>query len=171
MPTTIMTPEAGTSITDAVWTAIRAADSTKKTVLLCFNGHELNVAPGSNCTVVLSQYDNMCNAAYKAYAESPEGKADAAERARERAEQETREAAGPAHDREAMLKAKVPWPATMAELEETISGYVNGKHTYDTAALAMSLAATATFNYVAKVLGTTGFQAGCAVADFKRRNG
>jgi hypothetical protein len=163
-------PEIGDPIADTALRAIRTAQVLGYSVTLSFNQHLIEVHPSSTVEEVLARHSALCSEACKTFWESPEGKAAAAEQAREQAEQEAREAAGPVHDREAMLKAEVPWPATAKELEETIAGYVNGKHTYDTAALAMSLAATAAFNYVAKVLGTTGFQAGYAAADFKRRN-
>jgi len=163
--------EVGDHIADTALRAIRTAQVLGYSVMLSHSEHLIEVQPNSTTDDVLGRYSDACFAARTAYAESPEGKAAAAEQAREQAERAAREAAGPVHDREAMIKAAVPWPATAKELEETIAGYVNGKHTYDTAALAMSLAATAAFNYVAKVLGTTGFQAGYAAADFKRRNG
>jgi Cu2+-containing amine oxidase len=163
--------QVGDHIADTAGHAVQTAIVLGRSVTLCHNDHQILVYPDATIDGVINAVYECCRRAARKYAESPEGKAAAAEQAREQAEQEAREAAGPVHDREAMIKSAVPWPATAKELEETIAGYVNGTHTYDTAALAMSLAATAAFNYVAKVLGTTGFQAGCAVADFKHRNG
>ncbi|MHA1290751.1 MAG: hypothetical protein ACTSPB_25485 [Candidatus Thorarchaeota archaeon] len=64
---------------------------------------------------------------------------------------------------------KVPFPKTEDELLDIIRQLVNRQHTYDTCVYAMSIAAVAAFRYVASVLGTTGFQAGCADLDFLRR--
>ncbi len=64
---------------------------------------------------------------------------------------------------------KVPFPKTEDELLDIIRQLVNRQHTYGTCVYAMSIAAVAAFRYVASVLGTTGFQAGCADLDFLRR--
>lgn len=161
---------AGDHISDTAEYAIGIAKSLGGRVVLCHNDHQIVIHQASTIDGVLTAFNELCDAARKVYEESPAGVAAAAERTREQAEREAREAAGPVHDRDTMVKAKNPWPKTAKELEETIAGYVNGKHTYDTAAIAMSLAATAAFNYVATVLGTTGFQAGWAIGDFERRN-
>lgn len=68
-----------------------------------------------------------------------------------------------------MREAKVPYPETIEQLSEYVESVVRREHDYGTAAYAMSLAATAAFNYVAHVLGTTGFQANCADLDVLRR--
>ena len=68
-----------------------------------------------------------------------------------------------------MREAKEPWPHTRDELDEYIDSLVERSHDYGTCVYAMSLAAAATFNYVAHKLGVTGFQASCADFDFLRR--
>lgn len=68
-----------------------------------------------------------------------------------------------------MRETKEIWPKTIKELEEYIGSLVNREHDYGTCVYAMSLAAVATFNYVAHKLGTTGFQASCADLDILRR--
>lgn len=68
-----------------------------------------------------------------------------------------------------MREAKEQWPKTIGELEEYIESLVNRKHDYGTCVYAMSLAAVATFNYVAHKLGTTGFQSSCADLDILKR--
>ncbi len=73
------------------------------------------------------------------------------------------------HDEQAMRAEKVPWPKTIEELTAYIEKQVDGPHDYGTAVYAMSLAATAAFNYVAGTLGCTGFQASCADLDIVRR--
>ena len=71
---------------------------------------------------------------------------------------------------EEMREAEVPWFETMDELKEFIGSVTTERtHDYNTSALAMSLAAVAAFRFVAGLLGTTGFQAGCADLDFLRR--
>lgn len=67
-----------------------------------------------------------------------------------------------------MREAKAPWPHTQAELTEYIESLTNREHDYGTCIYAMSLAAAAAYNYVAHVLGTTGFQASCAGLCFIR---
>jgi hypothetical protein len=68
-----------------------------------------------------------------------------------------------------MRAAKEQWPKTIEELTEYVESLVNREHDYGTCVYAMSLAATATFNYVAGKLGVTGFQASCADLDILRR--
>lgn len=68
-----------------------------------------------------------------------------------------------------MRDATVPWLETPEELSNYIRDLVEINHDYGTCAHAMSMAATAAFNYVAKQLGTTGFQAGYAAMDVLRR--
>jgi hypothetical protein len=69
-----------------------------------------------------------------------------------------------------MRETKNPWPETMKELEEYITDLVKREHDYGTCISAMSLAATAAFNFVAHELRTNGFQAYCADFDFLRRS-
>lgn len=69
-----------------------------------------------------------------------------------------------------MREAPSPWPKTEEELMSYIDSLVQRQHDYGTCCYAMSLAATAAFNYVASRLGTTGFQASCADLDFIRRS-
>lgn len=70
---------------------------------------------------------------------------------------------------EEMRDAKAPCPKTEAELAEYIESLVDREHEYGTCVYAMSLAATAAFQYVASRLGVTGFQASCADLDVIRR--
>lgn len=69
-----------------------------------------------------------------------------------------------------MREAKDPSPKSLAELTEYIDSLVDRQHDYGTCCYAMSLAATAAFNYVAHTLGVTGFQASCADLDFLKRS-
>lgn len=68
-----------------------------------------------------------------------------------------------------MLEEKAPTPKTIKELGKYIEGLVEREHDYGTCVYAMSLAATASFNFVASKLGVTGFQASCADMDILRR--
>lgn len=70
---------------------------------------------------------------------------------------------------EQMRDSEAPSPKTPDELAAYIAGLVDRPHDYGTCVYAMSLAATAAFNYVAGKLGVTGFQASCADMDIIRR--
>lgn len=69
-----------------------------------------------------------------------------------------------------LREEEAPWPKTLIELNEYIGSLTDRNHDYGTCVYAMSLAATATFNYVAGRLGTTGFQSSCADLDILRRS-
>ncbi len=64
---------------------------------------------------------------------------------------------------------KNPWPKTKEELHKYIDALMDQQHDYGTCVYAMSLAATAAFNYVAGALGSSGFQSSCADMDIIRR--
>jgi hypothetical protein len=68
-----------------------------------------------------------------------------------------------------MREVATAWPQTAEELSEYIDSLVEREHDYGTSCYAMSLAATAAFNYVAHRIGATGFQASCADLDILRR--
>lgn len=68
-----------------------------------------------------------------------------------------------------MREEKAPTPQSVDELSSYIETLVVREHDYGTCVYAMSLAATAAFNYVANKLGVTGFQASCADLDILRR--
>lgn len=68
-----------------------------------------------------------------------------------------------------MRDSEVPWPKTPEELSAYIASLVEQDHDYGTCVYAMSMAATAAFQYVAGKLGVTGFQASCADLDVLRR--
>lgn len=71
-------------------------------------------------------------------------------------EQEMREAAVPTFDE----------PDALIDYIESLR---TQPHDYGTCVYAMSMAATATFNYMARALGVTGFQASCADMDILTR--
>lgn len=68
-----------------------------------------------------------------------------------------------------MRDTEVPRANTIAELSDYIESLVQQQHDYGTCVYAMSMAATAAFNYVARRLHVTGFQASCADMDVLRR--
>lgn len=68
-----------------------------------------------------------------------------------------------------MRASTVPWPKTLDELNSYIKTLSEQNHDYGTCVYAMSMAAVATFYYMSHVVGSTGFQAGCAELDFLRR--
>lgn len=68
-----------------------------------------------------------------------------------------------------MRDGNVPTFDTLEELNTYITTLETRSHDYATAAYTMSMAATATFNYMAFKLGVTGFQASCADLDVLRR--
>lgn len=68
-----------------------------------------------------------------------------------------------------MREAKVPTFETREELNSYITSLLEQKHDYGTSVYAVSMAATATFNYMARALGITGFQASCADLDVIKR--
>lgn len=70
---------------------------------------------------------------------------------------------------EEMRNAEAPRPKSEEELTAYIKSLTDRDHDYGTCVYAMSMAATATFNYVASKLGATGFQASCADLDILRR--
>ena len=68
-----------------------------------------------------------------------------------------------------MRKADVPTLDTTQELAAYIESLTDREHDYGTCVYAMSMAAVAAFNHVARKLGVTGFQASCADLDVLRR--
>lgn len=70
---------------------------------------------------------------------------------------------------EEMRDSKVPYFTTKEELDEYVNSLINQNHDYGTAVYAISLSATAMFNYVACKMGASGFQASCADLDVLRR--
>lgn len=61
------------------------------------------------------------------------------------------------------------WNQSLDELKDLIGSLVNAVHDYGTCVYAMSIAAEATFNYVANELGVTGLQSSLADLDIIRR--
>jgi len=72
-------------------------------------------------------------------------------------------------EEKAMRDYELPKFESLEELTEFIQALQEQDHDYGTCCYAMSLAATATFNYMAGQLGCTGFQASCADMDILKR--
>lgn len=87
---------------------------------------------------------------------------------KERLDAEAIDTAGVGTEAE-MQAASVPTFDSLTELATYIDGLVERPHDYGTCVYAMSMAAVATFNYVARQLQVTGFQASCADMDIMRR--
>lgn len=64
---------------------------------------------------------------------------------------------------------EVKTPHSQEELIDLIEQLSRREHDYGTCVYAMSICATATFNYIANILGVTGFQASCADLDIIKR--
>lgn len=60
-------------------------------------------------------------------------------------------------------------PDNIKELTKYIDNLLERNHDYGTTVYAVSLASIATFNYMARKLGITGFQASCADLDILKR--
>jgi hypothetical protein len=72
-------------------------------------------------------------------------------------------------DEREMRETDAPWPKSLDELTAYIQKLADGPHDYGTAVYAMSLAATAAFQFMASHVGASGFQASCADLDVLRR--
>jgi hypothetical protein len=68
-----------------------------------------------------------------------------------------------------LAELDMPWPDSEDELRQIINAVLNRGHDYGTCVYAMSIAGEAAFNFVARKLGVTGFQASCADMDILRR--
>lgn len=161
---------AGQHVSSVINKAIALADDNEERVRFTFNDTLVIVAPGDTHDKVMTQWDTDREAAYQALINSPEYKDRQAKQEQERIESETRVLVEASKTETEMRETKAPWPNTPKQLSEYINSLVDRQHDYGTAAYAMSLAASAAFNYVAHRLGTTGFQSGCADLDFIRRN-
>lgn len=157
--------------------AARAVEARRQSgpadVVLVFNDHRIPVEPGDTAGDVCAKYDAAGEAAHRAYM-APERVAD-----REAKESEARHARAVEMQRaiafvrtasEAELRdSTAPTPDLPRDLAAYVAALTERQHEYGTCVYAMSLAATATFNYVASALGVTGFQAGCADLDVLKR--
>lgn len=161
---------AGFHISAACKEAVDLANAQQQDVRFVFNDTEVIAHPGDSVEKLEAKWSSDFEAAAKAHRESPEY----IERQRKDAEELHRKTTASmketAQTEAEMREAKDPWPYTPAQLTEYIASLVDRGHDYGTCCYALSLAASAAFNYVAHQLGVTGFQASCADLDFIRRN-
>jgi uncharacterized protein YfbU (UPF0304 family) len=68
-----------------------------------------------------------------------------------------------------LMDVKVGFPKTIEEVNEIINQLTDREHDYGTAVYAMSIAATAVFNFVASKVGCSGYQSSIADMDIIRR--
>lgn len=74
-----------------------------------------------------------------------------------------------AKDEAGMREEKVPTPNSLEELSAYIASLLEVHKDYGTCVYMMSMAATAAFNFAARQVGASGFQASCADLDVLRR--
>lgn len=161
---------AGNHISDVCRKAAVMAENRKKPIHFEFNGTDVTVQPGESAEAVQARWQTDMEAEAKAYREHPDRITEAAERARKDKEARSAHMVEGATTEAEMREAKVPWPLTKEQLTEYIESLANRTdHDYGTCVYAVSMAAVATFNYMAGVLGITGFQSGCADFDILRR--
>lgn len=73
-------------------------------------------------------------------------------------------------DEKELRELKIDFPKSIEEVNQIIEAVTDRNHDYGTCVYAMSIAAISAMNYVAHVLGVTGFQASCADLDIVRRS-
>jgi hypothetical protein len=165
-----MEPEPGALLYEVLQRAADLADTEKETVAFDFNGIEHDVSPWEGEPSWRARAAERCGHDILTREELAE-KAKTAKTDLERREREEAAAiavAGVPTEKE-LREADVPWPESEMALVDFIRTLVDRPHDYGTCVYAMSMAATATFQYVAKQLGVTGFQASCADMDILRR--
>lgn len=161
---------AGNHISNVAAGALALAIKEQKRVHFEFNGTDVLVEPTDSRDGVVKRWETDYEAAAKAYREHPDRIKEAEEQEREDKAARAAHMIETAQTEADMRDAKAPWPLTKEQLTEYIESLANRKdHSYGTCVYAVSLAATATFNYMAGQLGITGFQSGCADFDILRR--
>ena len=134
-----------------------------------FNDTHVTAQPGEMPEILAARWNTDYETAAKAWRESPESKAQEKERAsKEKAADEAHLIEASSTEAE-MREAEVPSIRTKEQLAEYVESLVRRPHDYGTCVYALSMASEAAFNYVAHVLGVSGFQASCADLDFIRR--
>lgn len=159
-------PLCGAYIDGACKALLDLAVRYNDTAVMAFNGISVKAHADDSLEQVLERYHSATAAREEAYKASPEGKAAEAARLVQAQKEAAREAAGAVHNEDVLRDAKPPRCESVEDLTAYITSLVNGKHDYGTCAYAMALAAQAAFEYVARELGTTGFQASCADLSF-----
>jgi hypothetical protein len=159
---------AGNHISEVCKQAVELA--VLEDVTFTFNDTEVVARPGETAEQVEARWHTDFVAAAVRYRNSQEYKDAEAKRAREHAARIAAHLVETAQSEAEMREAKTPWPYTMEQLIEYVRSVTERQHDYGTCCYAMSLAASAAFNYVAHQLGVTGFQSSCADLDFIRRS-
>ena len=159
----------GQHISHACGAAVTAADNLNEEVHFRFNDTDVTVTSGETAEAVQARWQRDFDAAAKAYRDDPQRLVEAAENKKKYEEARAARMVEPATNEKEMRSATVPTPLTSEQLNEYISSLVTRVHDYGTCVYAMSMAATAAFNYVASALGVTGLQASCADLDILRR--
>lgn len=150
--------------------ALALANAKQCQVEFTFNDVRVLVSPGESPHNVQKRWDNDREAAHQALINSPEYKARQKKATTDLKARRDAHMVESAQTEAELRDTKDPWPLTKEQLIEYIESLIHRGHDYGTCCYAMSLAATAAFNYVAGVLGSTGFQASCADLDFLRRS-
>jgi hypothetical protein len=163
-------PDPGTHIKNACLRAVSIANVKNEDVRFVFNETEVIAHPGDDATALAEKWRLDFKAASEAYRKSPEYIAAEEKRAEELRQKMAAPMMESATTQAEMREAKDPRPYTEKQLLQYIKSLTDRSHDYDTCVYALSLAALAAFNYVAHMLGVTGFQASCADLDFVRRN-
>jgi hypothetical protein len=166
-----MEVNAGAEITNTIKEAIAlAAKHQPGTVVeFDFNNQRVVAKATDDPEELHRKWSADMDAAREAYINSPEYKERQEREAREHAEAVAAHMTEAAQTEAEMREAKVPTPLTKEQLTEYIESLVNRSHDYGTCVYAMSMAATAAFNYMAHQIGSSGFQASCADLDIVRR--
>lgn len=157
----------GEHIRDALRRALKMAHESGEAVTFDFNGTPHEVRSDDTYGIAKARAEERVG--HEILSRDDEARRSRADL--ERMKRESREAIeAAAVQTEAELRdSKVPWPESEDAMVEYIRGLVDRPHDYGTCVYAMSMAATAAFQYVAKRLGVTGFQASCADMDILRR--
>lgn len=156
----------GQHIRDVLADAVGRAAESDERVTFTFNDQEYEVLPGDTYDAARIRAEKVLGGPIR----SAEDEAAYWKAESERRDRETREAienAGAATEAE-MRAAEIPRLGSVEELVAYIDSLVQRPHDYGTCVYAMSHAAVAAFNFVARELGVTGFQASCADLDILR---
>lgn len=166
MPRTLEV-RAGNHLHTVLVKALEEAQGSGETVTFDFNGVEHTVHPVDDLPAAVHRAEQLAGHPIRTPAE------DAAEAGRRlertRAEQAAAIAEAGVQTEAEMREATPPTFESAEALTDYIRGLTDRPHDYGTCVYAMSLAATAAFNFVAVQLGVTGFQASAADLDILRR--
>lgn len=165
-----MKSDIGSHIIDTCREALALAVRCAESVTFTFNGTDVVVEPTeTDVAAIEARWRKAMDEAHERHITSPEYKAAEAKREADLKKAMAAPMKVSVTTEAEMRAAEVPWPYTMAQLEEYIRSLTERPHDYGTCVHAMSMAAAAAFYYVSRQLGVTGFQSSCADLDFLRR--